>query len=216
LKHLGQRGELKEPKRRSISAKRRSRRPYGVRKPGDYIALTHNHLPNILIATKSEFPLNLTTQPVIAMYIVILLFFGFLLALVVYYLWKVRIGSDLDYQPSIPLTKNVGEQRRKDPRADINLRVSMETPDGTIEAEIRNISLGGAFICCKKPLPIGEVFRLTMIGPNNEPVIATAQVVWSNVNVPDEKVINRGMGVRFIKMSDRHIQFVGQILQESN
>jgi hypothetical protein len=47
-------------------------------------------------------------------------------------------------------------------------------------------------------------------------VIATAQVVWSNVNVPDEKVINRGMGVRFIKMSDRHIQFVGQILQESN
>jgi uncharacterized protein (TIGR02266 family) len=160
--------------------------------------------------------LNLTTQPVIAMYIVILLFFGFLLALVIYYLWKVRIGSDLDYQPSIPLTKNVGEQRRKDPRADINLRVSMETPDGTIEAEIKNISLGGAFICCKKPLPIGGVFRLTMIGPNNEPVIATAQVVWSNVNVPDEKVINRGMGVRFIKMSDRHIQLVGQILQESN
>ena len=160
--------------------------------------------------------MNLATQPVIAMYIVILLFFGFLLALVIYYLWKVRMGSDLNYQPSIPLTQNVGEQRRKDPRVDINLRVSMETPDGTIEAEIRNISLGGAFICCKKPLPIGEVFRLTMIGPNNEPVVATAQVVWSNVNVPDEKVINRGMGVRFIKMSDRHIQFVGQILQESN
>jgi len=38
LKHLGQRGELKEPKRRGISAKRRSRRPYGVRKPGDYMA----------------------------------------------------------------------------------------------------------------------------------------------------------------------------------
>jgi len=38
LKQLKQRGELKEPKRRSISAKRRSRRPYGVRKPGDYIA----------------------------------------------------------------------------------------------------------------------------------------------------------------------------------
>jgi transposase InsO family protein len=38
LKHLKQRGELREPKRREISAKRRSRRPYGVRKPGDYIA----------------------------------------------------------------------------------------------------------------------------------------------------------------------------------
>ena len=38
LGHLKQRGELKEPTRRAISAKRKSRRPYGVRKPGDYIA----------------------------------------------------------------------------------------------------------------------------------------------------------------------------------
>jgi putative transposase len=38
LRHLKQRGELREPKRRQISAKRKSRRPYGVRKPGDYIA----------------------------------------------------------------------------------------------------------------------------------------------------------------------------------
>lgn len=38
LRCLKQRGELKEPKRRVISAKRRSRRPYGVRKPGDSVA----------------------------------------------------------------------------------------------------------------------------------------------------------------------------------
>ena len=38
LKYLKQRGELTEPKRRNISAKRKSRRPYGVRKPGDYMA----------------------------------------------------------------------------------------------------------------------------------------------------------------------------------
>ncbi len=38
LGHLKLRGELKEPKRRNISAKRKSRRPYGVRKPRDYVA----------------------------------------------------------------------------------------------------------------------------------------------------------------------------------
>ncbi len=38
LGYLKQRGELKEPKRRTISAKRKSRRSYGVRKPRDYIA----------------------------------------------------------------------------------------------------------------------------------------------------------------------------------
>jgi putative transposase len=37
LGYLKQRGELKEPKRRAISAKRKSRRPYGVRKPRDFV-----------------------------------------------------------------------------------------------------------------------------------------------------------------------------------
>jgi uncharacterized protein (TIGR02266 family) len=114
------------------------------------------------------------------------------------------------------LSQDTGEQRRKHPRVNINWAVSMEISNETIGGEIKNISLGGAFICCKNPLPIGEIFPLTMNGPNDEPVKATAQVVWSNVNVPEEKVVNRGMGVRFIKMSDRHIQLVRQISQENN
>jgi uncharacterized protein (TIGR02266 family) len=89
--------------------------------------------------------------------------------------------------------------------------VSIETPEGTIDAEVKNISLGGAFIGCKKPLPIGQFFSLTMTAPNNEPVTATAEVVWSNENFPEDKVVNRGMGVRFIKMSERHLQIVRQL-----
>jgi uncharacterized protein (TIGR02266 family) len=150
------------------------------------------------------------------MYIIIALFLGFILALVVYYFLKVHIASDLDYHTSGKLSQDVGKQRRKHPRANINWPVSMETSNGTIVAEVKDISLGGAFICCKQPVPLGEVFHLTMTGPDNEPVTATAEVVWSNVNVPNEKVINRGMGVRFIKMSDRHIQLVRQIFKESD
>ena len=61
----------------------------------------------------------------------------------------------------------------------------------------------------------GEI-HLTMTGPHSEPLTATAEVIGSNVNVPNEKVINREMGVRFIKMSDRHIQLVRQIFEESH
>jgi putative transposase len=43
LRYLKQRGELEEPKRRRISAKRKSRRPYGVRKPGDYVIIINNY-----------------------------------------------------------------------------------------------------------------------------------------------------------------------------
>ena len=146
----------------------------------------------------------------------IVCFLGFVLVFLVYYFWKFHSRSDLDYHTSMRLPQNVGAEKRKDPRVDINWPVSMETSDGTIEAAARNISLGGAFICCKRPLPIGEIFHLTMTGPNNESLIATAKVAWSNANVPDEKVINRGMGVRFIKMTDRHIEIVRQIFQETN
>ena len=140
---------------------------------------------------------------------------GFVLVLVVYYFWKFHNRSDADYLPSGKFHQKVGEEKREHPRANINWPVSMETVSGTIDAEVKNISISGAFICCKNPLPLKEVFNLTMIGPDNEPVKATAQVVWSNTNVPEDKVINRGMGIRFIKMSDRHIQLVKQIFQES-
>lgn len=143
-------------------------------------------------------------------------FLGIVLLSVVYYFWKFHTHSEVDCSTSLSLHPTTGADKRAYPRADVNWAASMETPDGRIDAQVKNISLGGAFICCKRLLSIGEVFPLTMIGPDNEPVMATAKVVWSNVNVPEEKVVNRGMGVRFLKMSDRHIQIVRQISQENN
>jgi hypothetical protein len=146
----------------------------------------------------------------------IVFFLAFLVIWIVKYFWKMSNRSDLDSLASAKLRQNAAEEKRQHPRVDINWPVSIETAYGTIEAEVKNISLGGAFICCKKPLQLRKVFRMTMIGPENEPVIATAQVAWSNANMPEEKVINRGMGVRFIKMSDRHIELVKQISQGSS
>ena len=118
---------------------------------------------------------------------------GFLVVWVVYYFWKLQNRSDLDYSASAKVGQRTGKQNREHPRVDINWPVSLETSDGAIAAQVKNISVGGAFICCQKPLPIGEMFRFTMAGLGNVPVKATAKVVWSNTNVPDDKVINRGM-----------------------
>ena len=139
---------------------------------------------------------------------------GFLAVWLVYHFWKAENRTDSDYPTSVKAVQNSGRESRQYPRTDVSWPVSMEISERTISAEVKNISMGGAFICCKKPLPVGAMFDVTMVGPDNEPVIATAKVVWSNSNVPDDKVINRGMGVRFIKMSDRHIQLVRQVCQE--
>ncbi len=56
LGHLKERGELKEPKRRAISAKRRNRRPYGVRKPVDYVAQRPGDLVQVDTLDVRPFP----------------------------------------------------------------------------------------------------------------------------------------------------------------
>jgi hypothetical protein len=145
----------------------------------------------------------------------IICFFGFIVAWAAYSFLKVHQSSELHSSPSVGLTRPAGKEIRQHPRTEINWPVSIETPGGTITGKVINISLGGAFICCEKAFAAGEVFDLTMTGPDNEALIATAKVVWSNVSVPDDKVVNRGIGVRFIKMSARHIQLVKEISRES-
>lgn len=56
LRHLKQRGELKEPKRRVISAKRKSQRPYGVRKPGNYVVQSPGDLVEVDTLDVRPFP----------------------------------------------------------------------------------------------------------------------------------------------------------------
>ena len=149
----------------------------------------------------------------IFIYGAIAFFLAFVVVWMVSYFWKKSIASDRDSLISAKLPRNLGEEKREHPRTDVNWPVSIETFYATIAAEVKNISLGGAFICCKKPLQLRKVFSMTMIVPENEPLTVSAQVAWSNANMPEDKVINRGMGVRFINMSDRHIQLLKQICQ---
>ncbi|HUT69145.1 MAG TPA: PilZ domain-containing protein [Desulfatiglandales bacterium] len=98
-------------------------------------------------------------------------------------------------------------ERRQHTRARIRLPVTIETTEGTITAETRDISVGGAFICCAHPLPLREKFPLALTLPHGGSLALFAEVVWSNTNIPHEQIVNRGMGVRFllITKADRMI-----------
>ena len=152
---------------------------------------------------------------VIFIYGGIAFFLAFFVVWIIMYFWKKNIPSDRDSLISAKLPRNLGAEKRQHPRVDVNWPVSIETIYGTIAAEVKNISLGGAFICCKKPLQLRKIFRMTMMCPEYEPLLVTAQVAWSNANMPEDKVVNRGMGVRFINMSERHLQLMRQYCQES-
>jgi hypothetical protein len=150
---------------------------------------------------------------VIFIYGAIAFFLAFFVIWMVSHFWKKSIPADRDSLMSPKLPQNGGPEKRQHPRFDVNWPASIETAYATIAAEVKNISLGGAFIGCSKPLRLKRIFNMTMMCPGGEPLLVTAQVAWSNANMPEDKVINRGMGVRFINLSDRHIQLLRQICQ---
>ena len=85
-------------------------------------------------------------------------------------------------------------------RAEPNWPATLETGDGTTaEGLITSISHGSGFLKSDTRLEIGERFRLAIHVPDRPVLQLEAEVTWSNMHLPAEKVVKRGMGIRFIE-----------------
>ena len=109
-------------------------------------------------------------------------------------------------QAASPLRESYWEEKRRHTRVGIIWPVSMETSQGVKGAKTKDISLGGAFIVCQNPLPLKEQFPMTIDVPDQGSLTLAAEVVWSNSNVPDDKIVTRGMGLRFIQNTDKDLE----------
>jgi Tfp pilus assembly protein PilZ len=98
--------------------------------------------------------------------------------------------------------KESWEEKRQHPRVAVSWKASAETSDGIIDVQLKDISLGGAFVVCDTPMALKEKFRITIKLSEQDPLELAAEVVWANFNVPADKVVNRGMGIRFIENTE--------------
>ena len=99
------------------------------------------------------------------------------------------------------------KQARMCPRPKPKWPVSAQVGGGVIHGEAKDISPFGAFIRCRKPLNLNEVFDMVVDTPE-KPMNVQAEVVWSNIYGPDDKITPRGMGVRFVKISNEDRKFI--------
>ena len=124
----------------------------------------------------------------------------------VFRLWKKSNKPRTYGSGSMLLGPDSGDKRSEHQGIETDWPTTIETSDGFIDAVTINFSQVGAFIRCSKPLPIGEIFRLKIDVPDKEPIDTKVKVIWSNVNVPEDRVVNRGMGVLFIKENAKIVQ----------
>ncbi|MCK5205051.1 MAG: PilZ domain-containing protein [Desulfobacterales bacterium] len=116
---------------------------------------------------------------------------------------KRKLGTDQSVQLATPSQKSYWEEKRQHPRVPISWAAMLEPPYEDLKIQLKDISLGGAFVVCRKPLPLKEKIRLCLKIPDQEELLLNAQVIWSNSNVPQEKVINRGMGIKFVQNTNK-------------
>jgi Tfp pilus assembly protein PilZ len=116
---------------------------------------------------------------------------------------KRKLGTDQAAQLATLSQQSKWDEKRHHPRMTISWPIELEPPYENIKVQLKDISRGGAFIVCNKPLPLNEKLRLCIKMPEQEELLLNAEVVWSNRNVPQDKVIHRGMGVKFARNTNR-------------
>jgi len=100
-------------------------------------------------------------------------------------------------------------------RAEPNWPATIETSSGkTAEANIASITHGSGFIASTMKLAIGEKFQLTIHLPDRSPLQLRAEVIWSNMHLPVEKVMNRGIGIRFIEAGEDAICLINDTITQ--
>ena len=86
------------------------------------------------------------------------------------------------------------DDQRRTSRLEVNYPATMRSSEGTTRGEVKNLSSGGAYLDCEKPLAPGEIFDMSIHIPGKaKPSSTKAQVVWS---------ISHGMGVEFLHESN--------------
>ena len=88
------------------------------------------------------------------------------------------------------------KERRNHPRAKIKLPVVKKAGNGLVNGEIRDLSMGGAFIRSREMLNTNEKFHM-VISVRGRLMSIIGEVVWQEFKKINNESSMRGMGVQF-------------------
>jgi hypothetical protein len=77
----------------------------------------------------------------------------------------------------------------------------------------KEISPRQVYIRCEKPFRLNEIVDVVIDAPERY-LEFKAEVVWSNIYGYDDDITPRGMGVRFLKISEEDQKFISDLIEE--
>jgi type IV pilus assembly protein PilZ len=119
-------------------------------------------------------------------------------------------------RPCVPSS----EDRRREARAPIELKVEYKRLNTFFYDYTKNISKGGTFIKTERPLDIGTIFLFKLMIPSrDEPIALRGEVRWvvkEGLPRPPEIPADHepGMGIRFMYEDDQQRHNLEQIVEK--
>ena len=107
----------------------------------------------------------------------------------------------------------VEQENRVYPRGRFKWAVSAKVDDRVIEGVTKDISVSGAYVCCANPLRLNVVFDMLIKAPDKS-LSAKAEVVWSNIYGPDHSINPRGIGIRFLAISEEDRKIIAKAVMK--
>lgn len=105
-----------------------------------------------------------------------------------------------------------GTEKREHSRVSARWPVTVVTDRASIQAETRNITVNGVFISSKDLLRLHETFHFLISPPHREPIEVTGTIIHSDHHSLDEQNISYGMGICFVKVSDKDRHFLEDVV----
>jgi hypothetical protein len=107
------------------------------------------------------------------------------------------------------------DERRKDPRIEVNWPIEIFLDDRTIEGIAKNVTQKGLFVCCEEPLSLKQKYRISIYTPNSKALNVVGKAVWSSSYAMDDKNAPVCIGLSFIKISTEDKESLKEIIQIS-
>jgi adenylate cyclase len=115
----------------------------------------------------------------------------------------------------IPIYEVVGAQpptkERRYARAEVRWPCTLRTAQKTINAELRDISAGGALVYLQDQLQLNETCQILITVPDGKSLETDIEVVWSDIIEEDTP---RRFGAKFTKISQEDRRFLLEVISQ--
>jgi len=94
------------------------------------------------------------------------------------------------------------QEKRRSPRVEVSWPITILAETGTIEGEIRNVSVDGLLIFCEEPLRLNETYRMSILPGKHHAIGVSGKVVWADAYCMDGENTAFGVGICLVELTN--------------